>query len=275
MRTLGSVARQGTDMAEALPTIISSFDKADMKVRRGQLTMLAALPGHGKTWLTLFLVVRWFEKFGLTCLYFSADSDEMTMAVRAGAIVNREDQSVVEQKVRDKDSAVLESLDNLKRGVQFSFQSNPSYSHIDRELQAFNIVYGDYPDVVVVDNLMNIEPTAEDETTSFKDGTKALEMVAHTTGSAVLVLHHLAESYVKVPEKPAPVSCIAGKVSQTPAVVYTLAFEREASRMHLACVKNRSGKASPSAEQYVTVGANPERMLIGADPNAALTGGWA
>lgn len=277
MHSLARVAVQQKDMAQPLPAVIPAMERMGMHIRRGQVTMMAALPGHGKTWLTLYLVIRWCQRNNLTCLYFSADSDEMTMATRAASILTHEIQDDMEAAIRSESVDVLGQLSQLD-GLRFDFDPNPSFSHMEQELQAFNIVYGAFPDVIVVDNLMNIAPSLEDETANLKGDAEGLKRMAHGTGSAVIVLHHLAETSVERNKRqfsPAGENAITGRISQTPATIYTIHFDKGDMVMKVACVKQRGGKADSSGNWYTTLGVDPQRMLVGVDKDAAMTGAWA
>ena len=40
--------------------------------------------------------------------------------------------------------------------VRFSYNPSPTLTHIERQLQAYEELYGDYPELVVIDNALDL-----------------------------------------------------------------------------------------------------------------------
>jgi len=102
MRTLLQVVGVESPAGHALPEILPQLTGNQVVFRQAQLHLVAAQPGGGKTMLAL-----WYAITSKTpALYFSADSDSRTIALRAGAILM--DRSVTDvERMMDSEASVL------------------------------------------------------------------------------------------------------------------------------------------------------------------------
>lgn len=247
MRTLLHVARGTSTSGEELPTILPALDGADIKLRRGQLHVVAGQPGGGKTMLAWFYALT----FGGTCLYFNADSDEGTMLNRAGAILMDKPVTQIEYlRTTTADVLIEDAISDVAERVRIQADPHPSIDGIYDEVMAWIEVFADVPDLIVIDNLMNVAPTSDNEWTSMRDAMSAFHGLAREAEAAVLVLAHVSENDSK-PNRPAPRRAVLGKVNQLPELICTVALDGD--QYHIAAVKNRHGKADPNADDPVTV----------------------
>ena len=254
MRSLLHVARGTSSSGEELPAILPVLSEADIKFRRGQLHVLAGQPGGGKTMLAWHYALR----FGGSCLYFNADSDEGTMLNRAAAILMEHPVTYVEA-LRGTDGEVLieDALLDVAGRIRLEPDPHPSLDDIYDEVSAYIEVFADVPDLIVIDNLMNISPTSDNEWTAMRDAMSAFHGLARDTESAVLVLAHVSEADSK-PQRPAPRRAVMGKVNQLPELICTVALDGDS--YHISAVKNRHGKADPNADDPVTVAVDAASM---------------
>lgn len=225
---------------EPLPDVLG-LAKAGIVVRRGQVTMISAQPNDGKSLLTLWMCLQW-ALLGIRSLYFSADTDEETSLRRAAATITGKTQNMIEQRMREGWDEIQSSLADLNGGVAFDFETDPSYQHIFEELVAYFELWGDYPQIVVVDNLMDVAGDNDDEYGGMRDTTRAMKRFARVTGCAVILLHHCNESEKRENHPPARRE-ITGKVAQKPEMILTV--QLDGTLMRIACVKNRSGPKDP------------------------------
>ena len=91
MKTLTRAALSTAELGEPLPWNFPQFQRAGIVPRRGTVTMIAATPASGKT----FLVTKWVQRLAEPTLFFSADTDSGTMLVRAAAIATGDNQQSV------------------------------------------------------------------------------------------------------------------------------------------------------------------------------------
>lgn len=259
MRSLLQVVNGSSPSGERLPEILPALSATDVAFRRGQLHVIAAVPGGGKTLLALW----WAVKSKVPTLYFSADSDASTIAERAGAIVmNKKAKEVKELLETEGAFMVEESLAEGADHIRFDFDPGPSIESIEEELLAYRELYGDMPAVVVIDNLMNIHGESDSEWTAMRDSMSALHTLARETEAAFIVLHHVSENPKESkPDFPAPRRALMGKVAALPELVLTVAIGG-ASQYRIAAVKNRHGEADPKAERYTTVAVDLPYMSL-------------
>ncbi|MEU4709478.1 DnaB-like helicase C-terminal domain-containing protein [Nocardia salmonicida] len=233
--------------------------------RRGQLVLVCAPPGIGKSALTLnyALLSR------VASLYFSADSDAFTQLTRSIAVTSRvslEDatQSVLADRIN-------EYADELNRvPIRLNYSASPSLADIETGMAAYDEVYGDYPSLVVADNASNIrlDPTegGDGDTGGMEAMMEYLHTMARETQACVFALHHVTGPY-NSGTKPIPLDGIKGQIGRVPEVVLTLhkvpGEYGMPDKLAVSTVKNRGGKADPSGETFVELEFEGDTMRIG------------
>lgn len=198
-------------------------------------------------------MIRKMGQHGIRVLCFSNDSDESTVASRMLAGNVQRPQSSVEREMRsDPDWAAgrLAGFDH----VRWSFDPSPSLDEIELEMEAFGEIYGDYPDLVVVDILGNVSYYEDSDHGSDARILQYLHALARSTGSAVLVVHHCTEA---IPGFPCPPrSAILNKQAKLPVLILTVA--NKDNTFYIAPVKNRHGYQDPSGRNAIQLKVNPE-----------------
>jgi hypothetical protein len=230
-------------LGQPLPDPFESFSFHRITFRQGATSMIAGAPGSFKSVLALNMLAHW-AKAGKSALYFSADSDEFTVAKRIGGILTDEATESVElQMQKGNTERYIQAMGALE-ATQFVYTQS-DIEAISVNLRAFEVVYGAFPDVVFVDNLID---TVEDPTDwgGMIQCIKELDGLARETQSHICVLHHASESWAQGnPGKPPPSWAIQGKVNQIPRLVLTTAALGLA--LSVACVKNTNGPQDPTA----------------------------
>jgi len=202
--------------------------------------MIAGNPGSFKSIMALNIMTQW-AKAGLSGVYFSADSDEFTVARRAGAILTGDAEELVEARMVAGDGGKYAQALTRLDAVKFVYKSL-DIDGITVELQSFESVYGAYPDFVIVDNLMDYVDSAG-EWELMRTLTRDLDVIARKTTAHVCILHHTSEASVPAGVVP-PSSSIQGKVTQKARLVLTLAAR--GMSLEAACVKNTNGPQDPT-----------------------------
>lgn len=243
--------------------IYSPFDimnRNEVFIRKGQLTLVVAAPGTGKSALIQSLLQRGNDQGNINpTLYVSADTDESTMWIRAAAIATGYETSDIERGVREGrvsgwEAEVAEAAGHM----EFAYNSSPSDADIHEELAAYATRYGAYPGVIVMDNLMNLYAgSSGDEYAALQANCDFLHELSRETRAAVITLAHATGDYVNG-DKPIPRAGILGKIDKTPEVVLTL--HRKGDQIYVCPVKNRTGKADPRAEWQLPLYADLARM---------------
>lgn len=256
MRSLLQVVRGTSEAGKDLPEILPALSAAGIQFRHGQLHVIAGQPGRGKTMLALWYAI----KCGEPVLYFSADSDEGTVANRAAAVLMGRTVGEVKEMRRTEAVMLIEDeLFDLNRRVRIDTDPHPSIDGIYEETMAYIELFGRCPSAIFVDNLMNVQAMHENEWTGYRDSMRALHGLARATEAAVVVLHHVSEGDSK-PDRPAPMRALMGKVSALPETILTVALDGD--KYHVCAVKNRDGEADPKAENPITVYADAPSMTL-------------
>lgn len=223
--------------ATPLPDVWKATKNEQIQFRRGQVVMVAAAPNAGKSMFALVYAI----KAQVPTLFFSADTDTSTMMVRSLAHLTNRPQLTVEQQLRTD----YNSYDQYIRGmshISWVFDSSPTLDDIEMEIKAYIELYGIAPELIVIDNLMNVAAETDNEWAGLREIMMNLHDMARKTEACVLVLHHVSEqSEYGSPTQPPPRRAIHGKVSQLPSVILTLGYDPTGGLLRVAPVKNRFG----------------------------------
>lgn len=257
MRTLSRSLTHGETGGQALPAPLRALTDLEVSIRSSEVSMISGVPGAGKSSLALYLALR----TGVPTLYVCADTASFTMTLRLAAMLTGLPQSDVERRIQAPGGVEWARGVLAEAGhIVWSFDSAPSLNDIDAELRAFEEVMGANPELIVIDNLIDVADGAGDEWQVLRQAMKELKYLARDTGAAVLLLHHTSEG-VKY-EKCPPRSALQGKVAQLPALILTVHSDPATNTMHIAAVKNRYGAADPSGNTGSRVLFDAARMTI-------------
>lgn len=220
--------------------------------RRKEMLFVCGQPGAGKSAFALWYA----DRLKVPALYMSADMAPHTavtrlVAMRTGLTIDTVSADFDEGLQSAHRAEVSGSL------VHFCFDSGPTLSDIADEMSAYVEVYDAYPELIVIDNLMNVESGDEDDFSGQKFILKELHRLARETGAAVIVLHHLREEGDATQTQPR--AAIQGKVAQLPERILNLALDPAEQCLKIAMVKNRSGRQDASGKTFVRLRAWPEK----------------
>ena len=174
-----------------------------ISIPRGGVSMLAAAPGVGKSWLGM----QWALSVPDT-LYLAWDMSPATFSYRLG---------------------------ELGGGQVCPWVS---WDGLDEALEMWQHVFGTMPQGMVVDNLANFAESGEWE--SEEASVRTLARLARKHNIAVLVLHHVTAKYVEG-DAPVPLSGVRGQLGRFPEAIFT-ADGRDGVDIHIQSVKDRHRK---------------------------------
>ena len=238
--------------ATPLPDVWETLKKNQIRFRRGQLCMVAAAPNAGKSMFSLVYAIQ----AQVPTLFFSADTDVTTVMIRAAAHTSGHSQLTVETNL-DSNSKYYDKYFDKIGHIQWVFDSSPSLDDIELEVKAYQELYGLPPELIVIDNLMNVAAETDNEWAGLRAIMMKLHDPARNTESCVLVLHHVSEAteYGDGTMPPAR-RAIHGKVSQLPSLILTLGYDVLGKQLKVAAVKNRFGPNSADGKVNVPLSAN-------------------
>lgn len=252
---LQAVRRRGRT-GEALPSAFPTLDKREMRFRRGSSSLIVAPPGGGKSLLIMHQLIM----SGVLGLYFSADAEEVDQTIRmiciAYGVTRDEAEHAILFDGLGKFSGRLAEM-----SFRMDYNSGPTIDDIDRKLKAFEEVYGEWPEMVVVDNLTNVqferEEAGDDPFKGLEPLLEYLDRLAKSTGSHVTSLSHVGGEY-NDGNKPIPMSGVKGQITRIPKMVLSarrVEDEGQPDLLLVSPVKNRFGNPDPS-------GRNPAHLLF-------------
>ena len=250
-----------TTKATPLPDVWKNLVKHSIKFRRGQVCMVAAAPNAGKSMFALIYAIR----AQVPTLFFSADTDTATVMIRAAAHLSGHTQVTVEGNINKSQRHYDPYLAKASH-IQWVFDSSPSLDDIEMEIKAYVELYGVMPELIIIDNLMNVAAETDNEWAGLRAIMMELHDMARKTEACVLVLHHVSEqSEYGSPMMPPPRRAIHGKVSQLPALILTLGYDPSQGLLRIASVKNRFGPHYADASQWASLFVDFGSCQIGDD----------
>ena len=236
-----------TTRATPLPDVWQDLSKQQIKFRRGQVCMVAAAPNAGKSMFALVYAIR----AQVPTLFFSADTDTATVMIRVASALSGHGQVSVENNLQNNPKYYDKWVQDMKH-IQWVFDSSPSLDDIELEVKAYVEVFGVAPELIVIDNLMNVVAEHENEWAGLRQIMMELHDMARKTEACVLVLHHVSEqSEYGDTTKPPARRAIHGKISQLPSLILTLGYSPLEGTLRVAPVKNRFGPMYANADQHV------------------------
>ena len=260
MRRLTRARRSAGDAGTPLPDIFPALKEKGIRIRRAQVTLVVAVPNSGKSLWTLYCATRWAEK-GLGVLYLSADTDEADNYKRMAAMLSGHTQAQVEAELEGESSAINyydDLIDEVEK-LRFDFDTDPNFDTIVEEVLAYLELWGEYPAVIVIDNLGNVQPTSEDEWKSLHETIKFSKRMARITGAAVVIPHH-ANEVSGDPKYPPTRKDITGKVAKYPDGAIGVSIDDDMGVMRFASLKNRGARKDASGKSYVELHLDADRM---------------
>jgi len=258
---------KGTE-GESLPTVFPQLEQLGAHFRRGQLSLIAAAPGGGKSAVASQIALKMtYDEYldeGVPTLYFSADSDRGTLGVRLAAGVLNKSLTQVEELLDSGNAEAWAEVERALSHVWFNWDPAPSLHEIEKEIEAYVAVTGEYPHLIVVDNLKNLVPDQSGQRHEEYDSIMEwLKILASETKAHVLVLHHVTGMYENGIE-PIPLNGLLGKPGKACRLILTLYMvQRDPDVMGMCIVKNSNGKADAAGGIAAEVPWMPERSWFG------------
>lgn len=221
--------------------------------------LVSAGAGTGKS----IVVLTEALKSRAATLYFSADSDAFTQLTRSiSVLAGCNVQAAADAVLSDGWGPEKELLENIP--IRFSFDATPTLDGIEAQIEAYEEVYGEYPALIIVDNITNVRTEGGDRDNEPFEGLEGLmdylHGMARGTGACVVGLHHVTGPYNDA-DKPIPLSGVKGQISRVPEVILTL-FKPTPETIGVSQVKARGAKADPSGHTFAELEFDGSKMRV-------------
>lgn len=257
-RALAKDKAGGMPLGEVWETLSAST----VVFRRGQLVLVGSGPGVGKSAFALTLAVQ----SGSKSIYFSADSGPGTQLSRTAAIKLGKETEEITKEIEQGNLFETELVE-LKR-IRWDFDAGPTLDSINESVDAYAYLHGEYPELIIVDNLMDVVADVNGDDSSGTFSMQAilqfLKELARNTGAMVMVLHHLVGEFENG-DTPPPLGALRGKVSKVPEQVlnlYRIESVMGPEALGVVIAKNRGGKANAAGKMHVELAMDLSRMVI-------------
>lgn len=248
---------QNAKSSPKMPHIEALRPLYDLNVhpRIGQVFMIAGRSGAMKSTFALWLTESW----GLDTLYFSADMTAFQASMKLASLRTQKDLDTIESDIRKGDGRqYIDALEGTK--VQFSFHTPIRWNRVVDEINAWVVAHNRFPQVIVLDNLMDIEG-AESDYSEQMFAMQAVSDLSRETGATVLILHHASDKSQDAtyrPFRPPSRKEVKGGLSEKPEMSLGIAFNPNTMEFHVSPIKNRLGFQDPTANTFATLGVTPE-----------------
>lgn len=245
---------------DPLPAVWKSLAQAGTQFLRGQLALICAGAGVGKSFFALSYAV----KARVPTLYFSADSGQDIQVARSLAMLSGITFSEASKMYRD--DTIPDDYDaNLGTvPILWDYDPGPSLDRIEMALDSYEELYGDYPHLVVVDNITNVDNVDSDDPSGMEYLLEEFHKTARNKGCCFIGLHHVTRDY-NDGDKPIPLSGVKGQIGRIPELILTLHrpnVQFGGGIINVSTVKNRSGVGDATGRSFVSLSFDGERMRI-------------
>lgn len=254
MPSLVQARRKIKDAGQPIHQSITKLKEYGAEIHRGQLSMIVAGAGAGKSLLAQAMLTFGDGRGNKnTTLYFCSDTTPDIMFRRAASMVTGYAQKEIDRMVEAGASTAIEQK-VLKEAshIEWEFKTHITPTYVLERLGAYVEMHDAYPEVIVVDILRDLSDSEDaDEFRALEDTTRFLRDLAAETGAAVLALHHTNGPY-EDGSIPAPLSSVRGRVSKTASLIYTI-HRPEPNELRISPVKNRNGRADSSGKLFAAI----------------------
>jgi hypothetical protein len=135
------------------------------------------------------------------------------------------------------------AFDIIDQYVRWDFPNSPDMEEIRDRVWAFAEIFGEYPHLIVVDNLMDV--VYEQSSAAYSDAEQALTALARACGAAVLVLAHVTGMH-EGSKDTIPLNGLMFKPSKKASLILSMNPGAFSEVLYVSVLKNRDGPADPS-----------------------------
>jgi hypothetical protein len=269
MLNIALAMRESGNEGKPLPIVFPQMKEIGAHPRQGQITLVCAAPGGGKSaWMSEYAInlFDYEEDRYMRGIYFSADTDRMTLGKRAAAGLLQCTINEAEEYLQDNRYDIWDILKEKTEHIWVCFDAGLTLQDIDEEIQVYAYTQGAWPEFVVVDVLMNVQGSASSgDHVAYQEAMEWFHMIARNTGAAFFVLHHVTGEFENGKD-PIPLRGILGKISKLPRLILTFHQPIE-GMLGVSVVKNSSGpRDTEGFGVKVNIPWLPERSWFGRKP---------
>ena len=206
--------------------------------------------------MALNMLCSW-ANHGVSSLYFAADSDEVTVVNRLSGILTGTNVETVERRMMEGKRADYENAlrNKLAGRAEFEYEQM-DFDDIVRHAKSYEAVYGGYPDVIFLDNLIDFVDSPTDFG-GMLELIRDMDGLAKEIKSHICILHHAklrdnkandkGEDSEKDPMQPPADWEVQGRITQLSRLVLTICAVNLS--VNMSVVKNTNGPQTRDASR--------------------------
>ncbi|WP_211339069.1 hypothetical protein [Salana multivorans] len=144
--------------------------------------------------------------------------------------------------------------------VTFVFGAPITWQRVTDALEAYVELWDAYPEVLVIDNLMDLDGAESDYSVQMEAMSIVTEL-ARETGATVFILpprERQDDGREERSVRPAEPGRREGGLSEKPEISLSIALDPRRGTANVAVIKNRNGRSDPTARHFIEIGTEPE-----------------
>jgi len=171
-----------------IPQLAPLYDNQDLHIHKGDLVMIAGRSGSQKSGLAMFITAM----LNRPTLYISGDMTPWEASTRIISLNTIHTTAEIQQNIDTYGPEYYR--DSIRHGerITFSFQSPITWTDITMELQAYMEMWNSFPEIIVIDNLMDIQD-CESDYQAQQEAMQWITALSRDTGSTIIVTHHATD----------------------------------------------------------------------------------
>lgn len=252
MTSLVLSMRDSPEAGDPLPNPIVGLSRLRAFHRRGQVSIVAAASGGGKSTYANHLTLHGRYPTGgkIPTLYFSADCDSVILGTRVMASALNRTVTECEELLRHDDKESWAAIAAATEHIWWNWKSSLDPKFIYDECTAYAYANGDYPHLVVVDNLINLLGDGDGDSKEYDWLLAQMQQMASEMNAHFLLLHHVLKGSENGDETISKKDLL-DSVAKRPKLVLTIHTPQE-NLKRISVVKNSIGRDDPKGIRITT-----------------------
>ena len=239
MPSLRQASRAAEHAGEPIDHPFVTLAEKQVQFRRGHLHVVASAPGAGKSVFAINLAAQ----CGVPTLYLAMDGDETSMSTRVMQAWWGLERDEAMAEIGNDSTKARKAFDTIDQYVRWDFPNSPDMEEIRDRVWAFAEIWGEFPHLIVVDNLMDV--VYEQSSAAYTEAESALTALARAANSAVVVLAHVNGMH-EGSKDTIPLNGVMFKATKKASLILTMNPGAFSETLFVSVLKNRDGPADPS-----------------------------
>lgn len=210
--------------------------------QRGTSNLIASAPGVGKS----IFMQDYMMKAQIPAVYFSMDTPRHVFEDRAAMMAQAQGQ---------------EYSSDFYSHLGLFFRTGVTAQETILGIGAYAEIHGQFPHLVVIDNLKNTAGTADGELARQQEYLEVLDVVAKEANLCAVVLHHVQAQY-NSGLVPIPKDGIKNQLIDLAHLVLTITRSRYNDELLIATVKNRTGPDDCTGQTRHSISVNYDTLEL-------------